>query len=117
MGCGVDRIDAVTLSDVPAGTKREKDGWVGGERSSGKGDALCGTVEMVVEVELVGASVDEQSLVGIHRRELEVGAGGIADKDGHLILVLAEEDAIVALAHGLKDGVIEWRRRERRGGR
>lgn len=108
VGMRLDRIDAVTVEEILACTHREERGRLRSGGRLGEGDGLGGTVELVIEVELIGAAVDEQTLVCIHGAELELSTGGIAHKGGHLILVLAKEDAVVTLAHGLQQSVIDW---------
>lgn len=70
-------------------------------RCFGERDAVRCTVQLMVEVELSGAPVDEQTLVGVHGAKFEGVTGSVLDEGGHLILVLAEKDAIISFADSL----------------
>lgn len=59
------------------------------------------TVKLMLQLELVGTSMDEETLVCVHGAKFEAGAGGVEYKGGHLVLILNEEDAIVSFTNGL----------------
>lgn len=120
----VGRVDTIALDQNLASAEREKRRGMGCGGSFGEGDAVGGAIELVLKLELVGTSVNEQTLIGVHSTKLEFRAGRITHEGGHLILVLAEEDAIVALAHSLQNRVVHrsqliggrsygWHRRSR----
>lgn len=62
---------------------------------------MGGTIELVVKLKLVGATVDEKPLIGVHSTQFKLGACRVSNEGSHLVLILAEKDAIIALAHGL----------------
>lgn len=67
---------------------------------------MCCPVKVVLELELIGTSMDEKTLVSVHGAKFEAGACGFANEGRHLVLVLAKENAIVSLAHGLQDSIV-----------
>lgn len=63
---------------------------------------------MSVQIVVVGTSMDEESLVGVHQgQDVLRGSIRVGDEIDHVLFLSQEEEAVLGGAEGIAEGLVE----------